>query len=576
VIIPHRLPGPPVTRVPRPYSCGVTTAPPDSRRTVGLSSTADDRPVPSARWRLQPLLREEDRLTGWLATAAVTLLAGFLRFHDIGSPHAFNFDETYYAKDAWSLWHHGYVTNYVSDANTKILAGDLHGLFVSSPSFIVHPEVGKWIIGLGEHLFGMSPTGWRIGPAVVGTLMVTVMVRLARRLTGSTLLGCVAGLLLCFDGLEFVLSRLALLDIFVAFFLLTAVACLVADRDWGRARLLRLQPEDRVLTARDWGPVRGLLWRPWRLAAGVSFGLACGSKWNAIYPLAAFAVLVWLWDSGARRALGVRRAHLRSMVVDAIPAFGYLVLVALVVYVLTWTGWLMHAGVEEKALSHNAYGPYWGSYLTRDTSGFLPETIRALRSLWHYHQDVYAFHTHGLTGDTHVYQSKPQAWLFLGRPVGVYADNGIKPPAQGCVNPLGNGCVRIETLLGTPVLWWGGIVALLYSCYAWIGRRDWRFGIGVVGALTGIVPWIPNDDRPIFSYYAITALPFTVLALVLCLGVLMGDRHASYQRRTWGTTVAGAFLVLVVLNFAYFYPIFTGQLLTYPEWLHRMWFRRWI
>ena len=65
--------------------------------------------------------------------------------------------------------------------------------------------------------------------------MVAVMVRLARRLTGSTLLGCVAGLLLCFDGLQFVLSRLALLDIFLAFFLLCAVACLVADRDWGRA-----------------------------------------------------------------------------------------------------------------------------------------------------------------------------------------------------------------------------------------------------------------------------------------------------------------------------------------------------
>ena len=45
--------------------------------------------------------------------------------------------------------------------------------------------------------------------------MVLVMVRLVRRLTGSTLLGGVAGLLLCFDGLQLVLSRLALLDIYV-------------------------------------------------------------------------------------------------------------------------------------------------------------------------------------------------------------------------------------------------------------------------------------------------------------------------------------------------------------------------
>ena len=68
----------------------------------------------------------------------------------LGRPHAFLFDETYYAKDAWSLWHHGYVTGYVADANDKILAGNLHGLWTRDPSMIVHPEVGKWLIGLGE------------------------------------------------------------------------------------------------------------------------------------------------------------------------------------------------------------------------------------------------------------------------------------------------------------------------------------------------------------------------------------------------------------------------------------------
>ena len=40
---------------------------------------------------------------------------------------------------------------------------------------------------------------------------------------------------MCFDGLHLVLSRLALLDLFVAFFMLCAVSCMVADRDWVRA-----------------------------------------------------------------------------------------------------------------------------------------------------------------------------------------------------------------------------------------------------------------------------------------------------------------------------------------------------
>jgi dolichyl-phosphate-mannose-protein mannosyltransferase len=543
---------------------------------MGLSWTADDRLVPTARRRMVPAVRHEDRFTGWLVTIAITLLAGFLRLVHLGRPHAFLFDETYYAKDAWSLIQHGYVTGYVSDANDKILAGHPNGLYTDSPSMVVHPEAGKWLIGLGEQLFGMDPAGWRVASAVAGTLMVFVMIRLARRLTGSTLLGAVAGLLLCFDGLEFVLSRLALLDIFMALFMLSAVSCLVADRDWGRLRMAQLVPTGYRAGPSDWGPVRGLLWRPWRLTAGVLFGLACGTKWDAVFPLAAFGVLVWLWDAGARRAFGVRHARLRSALVDGVPAFFYLVVVALVVYVLTWTGWLLHAHAYETSLSDTQYGPYWGSYIEHDAHGFFPELFQSLRSLWNYHQDVYTFHTRFLNDAHHTYQSKPQGWLILNRPVGVEADLGIKPGEQGCDAPRDSTCLRQVLLLGTPALWWGGVLALLYGLYAWIGKRDWRFGLAMVGVLSTWLPWVRYDDRPIFSYYAIAIIPFTILAITLTLGQLMGGPGASYRRRAWGTAIAGAFVVLVMLNFAWFWPIYTGELITTPDWLDRVWFRQWI
>jgi dolichyl-phosphate-mannose--protein O-mannosyl transferase len=543
---------------------------------MGLSRTADDRVVPSARRRLVPVLPREERFVGWAATLAVTLVAGFLRLWHLGRPNQFLFDETYYAKDAWSLLHHGYVTGYVDKADARILKGQVDGLFTDSPSMVVHPEVGKWLIAIGEHFFGMNSFGWRISAAVVGTLMVLVMIRLVRRLTGSTLLGCTAGLLLTFDGLQFVLSRSALLDGFLAFFLLSAVSCLVADRDWGRLRMAKLVPTGYRTTVSDWGPVRGMLWRPWRLAAGVMFGLACATKWNAVIPLAAFGLLVWMWDAGARRSLGVRNARLRAALVDAVPAFFYLVVVALVVYVLSWTGWLLHAGEYEKALSNTQYGAYWGSYLEKDAHGFFPELFQSLRSLWNYHQDVYTFHTRFLNDATHTYQSKPQWWLILNRPVGMEADLGIKPGVDGCDAPADSTCLRQILLLGTPALWWGGVLALLYAFYGWLGRRDWRFGLVVVGLLTTWLPWIRYDERPIFSYYAITTLPFTVIAVTLLLGVLIGGPTASYRRRMWGTALAGAFVVLVMVNFAWFWPIYTGQLISTPHWLQRIWFRQWI
>ena len=157
---------------------------------------------------------------GWAGALCLASLAFFLRRWHLGTPHAFSFDETYYAKDAWSLLNHGYVRGYVEDADKTILNGDLTGLFQDGPSMIVHPEVGKWLIAGGIKVFGMDPTGWRTASAVVGALMVLLMCRFARRVTGSTVLGLVAGLLLSLDGLQLVLSRLALLDIFLAFFTL--------------------------------------------------------------------------------------------------------------------------------------------------------------------------------------------------------------------------------------------------------------------------------------------------------------------------------------------------------------------
>ncbi|GAB6986234.1 dolichyl-phosphate-mannose--protein mannosyltransferase [Nocardioides pyridinolyticus] len=555
-------------------------APAEPRARVGLSRNAAGRAVPSAWERARGRIAREDPFVGWTASIAVALLALFLRLWHLGQPHQFEFDETYYAKDAWSLLNFGYERDTTEGANKILLEGaTTDGVFKDGPEMIVHPEVGKWLIALGVKAFGMEPFGWRVASAVVGALMVLVMVRFVRRLTGSTMLGVVGGLLLMLDGLHFVLSRLALLDIFVAFFVLLGVHCVVADRDWHRARMARLVPE-RITDVRSWGPVRGLLFRPWLLAAGVAFGLAVGSKWTALYPLAAFGLLCWLWSAGARRSFGVQWAVLRSAFVDGIPAFAHLVLVAFVVYVATWTGWMINAHQYEEHLSATQYTHYgddpdWPTRTEADASG-LGEVTQSLRSLWYYHQDVYVFHTHFLDESSHTYASKPSGWLLLNRPVGVAADTGIKPGAQGCQAPEGSDCLRQVLLLGNPTIWWGGCIALLFALVMWVGARDWRFGVAVVGVASTWLPWLMYDDRPIFLFYAVVTLPFLVLAIALAMGRLIGAARVPSPRRTAGVVVSGAFFVLALVNFAWFWPIWTHQLLTHAEWTDRIWFSRWI
>src|ERR1700750_2005423 len=56
----------------------------------------------------------DDGLGGWFWPLLVTVFAGILRFSRLSSPDAINFDETYYAKDAWSILKHGVEGDWVS------------------------------------------------------------------------------------------------------------------------------------------------------------------------------------------------------------------------------------------------------------------------------------------------------------------------------------------------------------------------------------------------------------------------------------------------------------------------------
>jgi len=67
-----------------------------------------------------------------------------------------------------------------------------------------------------------DPFGYRVASAVFGSLAILLMCRIRPPATRSTPLAAFAGLLLYIDGMEFVLSRTGILDIFLMFFVLAA------------------------------------------------------------------------------------------------------------------------------------------------------------------------------------------------------------------------------------------------------------------------------------------------------------------------------------------------------------------
>lgn len=498
---------------------------------------------------------------GWAGPLLITLLGGILRFYRLGLPHAIVFDETYYVSDAYSILRHGAELN-PAGINSKtgsravlenmLLHGNPH-ILTNSAEYVVHPPLGKVMIAIGEWIFGLNPFGWRFMSAVVGTAAILMTARIARRMTRSTLLGCVAGLLMALDGLELVLSRTAILDIFVMFWVLAAFGVLVLDRDAYRAKLAALVDSGQV-SLEGGGPGMGVRWR--RVLAGVFLGFACGTKWNGIWYVLVFACLAIAWDLGARRAAGFTdriSGVLRHDVIWMPVSFAAAPVLA---YLATWTGWFAGS---------TGYDRNWAAY----NGNHLP-IWSALDSLYQDHKAMLGTSL-GITSP-HSYGSPPWTWLILGRPVSMYyaAPNG----------PNCKACMSSEVLaIGTPAIWWISIAALLFCLLWWIARRDWRAGAILISVAAGWLPWFWfswHDHRTEFYFYSIIFLPFMVLAITLCLGLITGPVRAAASRRAVGTAISGLYMLVVLANFAFLYPILTAEVLPYALWHQRMWFGSWI
>ncbi len=506
-----------------------------------MTATLTPPPAAAAPPRLSEALRPpplQDRVAGWLWPLGITLIAGFLRFWRINLPPAvvngkpnFTFDEVYYTTDAHSLLQFG-----VERGNHCV-----------GPGLAVHPPLGKWMMAIGEWMFGYIDCaghphgdvalGWRFSAAVCGTLAVLIIARTARRMFRSTLIGCLAGLLMALDGLELVQSRTGLLDIFLMFWIVAGLAALICDRDWGR---------ERLADGRKLG-----FWRPWRLTAGLCLGGALATKWTGLYVIVALSAVVLAWDIGARRSAGGRKPVRQAAGRDGPGWLVNFIVVPVVVYTASFTGWF----VTHYGYMRNDYGK--GIYNT-------------WRAWWHWHQWAYDFHT---TLDTrHPYQSdSPFQWLVQGRPT-LFAYSSTP---KGPLCHAASGCSSTVLDLGNPAIWWASILALLGCVWLWLARRDWRASLVLVGVAADILPWLPYPDRTKFSFYALPMLPFLILGLCAMAGLALGSRTDTEVRRLWGAISVGAYALLVIVAFSYFYPIWTFERMSYTAWHSRIWFPGW-
>lgn len=481
-----------------------TAAPASSQ--AGTAAPALESPQPRTREQLRAVLGLPSRLpsrvvtrNGWIATVVTTLIAAFTRLWNLGSPHEIMFDETYYVKDAYSIWHLGYEGTWAQNANASFVRGNFSTLSPEA-SFVVHPPLGKWLIATGMELTGpASSWGWRLAVALAGIATVFLLCRLVWRLFPSPLLVGLAGLFLAIDGVGITESRIGLLDGFIGFFALAAVYCIVRDRQSQRERIARLL---EGTAAGALAPKAG--WRPWMISAGVLLGCACSVKWSGLYLLATIGIMTVIWDGTALRAVKAKVWKLETLVSRGWGNFMRLVPVAGVTYLLSWFGWFMNPSAYKHGWAAAERAAGRGSWLPDSIADFIE-----------YHRAIYKFHV-GLS-TPHSYMAKPSGWLLQMRPTSFYwqSNDTLGADAYQCDT---RNCVRAITSIGNIPIWWAAFVAV-FVVVAYVAlKRDWRGWVVLAGYIGLYLPWFMYWDRTIFTFYTVAFVPFVVLALTVALG----------------------------------------------------------
>jgi dolichyl-phosphate-mannose--protein O-mannosyl transferase len=499
-----------------------------------------------------------------VAIVAVTILAAGLRFVHLSHPDGYVFDEVYYPKAACILLGWSNETCTVESSDEKYWRERKWDV-----GSWVHPPLGKWEIAMGIKAFGMNELGWRASSAVAGTLVVLITALMAQLLFGSAVWTFTAGLLIAVEDLNVVMSRTGLLDAHLEFWVVLGFLFVLLDRRWLERRQAAADEDpghddvgDEVTLPPPPAPVASPVWRPWRFAAGAALGAAAAVKWSGAFALFTVILLAMIWETSRRHrgAIGWPGAFGRALARESFGLVLALVLTPIAVYLITWIPWMHHFGWDWHAWVSNM-GETWRFHRNGiEWTALDPKT--------------------DLMTPTHPYYARAWKWILLLRPISFY------------VKDYGPDTEQILAI-GNPFVFWASVVAIPFVALAWRRLRDWRAGFLTVALFGQYLPWF-LPGRPTFFFYVLPLTPFMVLAVTyLCReasdAVIVvrepdtgevaihpdtGEPAISiahvYRPFVW------AYLIAVVIVFAWFWPILTAGRMSDLHVRSIVWFRAWI
>jgi len=453
----------------------------------------------------------------WVILAVFTLAAAILRFWNLGALPGLVFDETYFAKFGF---------NYLS----------------STEFFDSHPPLSKYLIGIGIWLYNilpftqtldfheieiteLAPQSWRWMNAFIGTLVIPLAARTVYGLWQHKLVSLLVAFILVLDGILLVESRFGLNNIYIIFFGLLGLYFFTKAHHSERKTLYFM------------------------LASAICLGMTYSVKWNGLAlstPVWALLIIVFVVNLRQKilasgRLGGTNTLNMPSPLCRYHPLDTSLIFLfaGLVIYCLLW-------------LPHISQNPQYG--------------------LVEMQKQILGYHSGDIAPDSHPYCSAWSSWPLLQRPMSYYFTS----------NEIDG--VKYYTdvhLLGNPPLVWLGFISVFIMLPFYIKNlyRAWVNAVipselmfqtvVVVGFFANWLPWM-LVSRCIFLYHYVPALIFSLFGVAWVVLKLF-----SFSNIRW-RVAAILLLLMFIISFIYFIPIYIGMSVPTSGFYGRMWFHSWI
>lgn len=465
----------------------------------------NERPIKNKKKNSINLTKKDITIFTYLAVALVSFFMRLIRinYSDSGYPV---FDEKHYVSQAHQMLFNGLIENNPG-----------YGL-------VVHPPLGKFLISLGIQIFGYNPLGWRFTSIIAGVVVVLCTMFIAHKITKSLSIGIITAILINIEGVIFVMSRIGMLDSFLAAFIALITVCLVMEFSENRSD---------VPFYKHW----------WLLTAGILCGLTMSIKISGVYYAAFAGIFMVIFY--AVKTKDVRRT-MNSFGTGLIFFF----VVPVSVFLLSFTKWFTNENSTYRHVIESSMD-------TADFPNFLSHLPLSIQNFAYYQLGVLKFHS-GLKSDPatyHPWESNSWQWSIAERPMLFYS------------NSHGSNGTENIWLIGNLPLWWMFIPVILFSIIR-LCIKDLKWIIVLGGFITGYLPWLIMHERQSYFFYV------TPLAMFLILGIVFAiydiSKYLSSKNNkdieTMFISISGAVVAISLIFFIAYTPWYYG--IGMPESYH--------